>query len=299
MGAAGAPIRLSLLAGALSLGCGRAVHVDMLRSTETIVGRAARDGQIVLLTDAPALIVIDPAAARLTRQPVRSSDGASLQPWGLAEDRGSLFTVSRFVDLMKIDIGGSATRAARLDRPVANLLDLESGMAGQYAGEREGAPLAVSVDADGAFAPLRSPARRSFGLSTVEEGILHLLSCSAPPRVVCWLPDHAAIFEAGDAALRLRASLEGVPSVNASEVVSGSARRPIDDVLPAEDGKFLVLHRADDASGRHAVTMFDGLGRREGTLRLEEPVRVLLATDADSVLALTKAGALRKWTLPW
>ncbi len=228
-----------------------------------------------------------------------ASDGAHLKPWGLAEDEGALFTVSGFVDLMKIDTAGNTTRAARFERPVANLLDLDGRMAAQYATGEVGAPLAVHVGPDGTFTSLRSPRRVSFGLSSVEEEVLHLLSCSAPPRVICWLPHRAALFEMVHTALVAGASLEGFPEADVSQLISGRSQRLIDDVLANADGNYLVLHRADDAAGRQALTLFDRLGRRRRTLHLEEPLRLLLAADGSSGLALTRGGVLTTVNLTW
>lgn len=297
MGAPGAPIRLSfLLMGALAVACGPSVPVESLRSTETIVGRAFWNGQTALLTDAPALIVIDAEAARLSRRDVSATD-SPLKPWGLAEDAGSLFTVSEFVDLVRIDASGKTSRVARFERPVANLFDLPSGMAGQYAAAQPGSSLAVHIGRDGALTALHSPLRKSLGLSSVEEEILHFLSCSAPPRVVCWLPNSATLFEMRNAALRAGVTLEGLHGVNPTRVVSGSAQRLIDDVIANEDGSHIVLHRVDDAAGRQGLTWFDRLGRPAERFRLEEPLRLLVAIDEKTVLALTKSGALARMNL--
>ncbi|MDQ3169773.1 MAG: hypothetical protein M3Q55_06520 [Acidobacteriota bacterium] len=288
-----------LVAGTLSVACGPALPADALRSTETIVGRAAWNGQIVLLTDARALLVIDPVAALVSRREVVARDGTQLKPWGLAAADGALFTVSGFFDLMRIDAAGNATRAARFERPIANLLNLDDRMAAQYAAGDAGSPLAVQVGPSGRFTPLRSPPRVSFGLSSVEDEVLHLLSCSAPPRVVCWLPHRAALFEMAGTALVAGADLEGFAEADVTQVMSGRTHRLIDDVLADETGNYLVLHRAYDGAGQQALTWFDRLGRRRRTRRLEEPLRLLLAGGGRSALALSRRGVLTTVKLTW
>ena len=301
MSAAGVLIRLSaFLALALGVRCSAAKPaVEALKQTETIVGRATWNGNPALLTDAPALLVIDRVDKQVSRTALTTADGVPLKPWGLGEAGGALFTVSGFVDLVKIGADGRSTRAGRLERSLANLFDLDAGMAGQYASADEGAALALHVDADGALSPFRSPPRASHGLSSLEEGLLNLLSCSAPPRVICWLPARAALFEVVDSELVHLADLEGLPVGDPALLVAGNGQRAIDDVIAAERGTYLILHSVPGAPGHQRLTTFNSRGRQTHTRPLAGPVRILLVVEGKTVVALAASGAMVRIEVAW
>ncbi len=302
MGAAGALIRFSaLLVIALCVRCSavKPAPAEALKQTETIVGRATWHGNLALLTDVPALVVIDRVDGQVSRTMLTTADGAPLKPWGLGEAGGALYTVSDFVDLVKIGADGRTTRVGRLGRSLANLFDLDTGMAGQYASPDAGAALAVRVHADGVLSALRSPPRASHGLSTLEEGLLNLLSCSAPPRVICWLPARAALFEILDSALVPLADLERLPIGDPVLLVAGNGHRAIDDAIAAERGTYLILHPVPGAPGQQRLTTFDSRGRQTHTRPLDEPLRILLAVEGKTVVALARSGAMVSIEAAW
>ena len=297
MGAAGALIPLSMiLVVAVSVAasaCGRTESAESqaLKPTETIVGRAAWNGRTAVLTDAPALIVIEPRTRTLSRRALSIAPGTSPNLWGLGEDDGSLFTVSAFADLVRIEGDGRATAVARVERPLANLFDLDDGMGGQYASGDGGLSLAVRVRADGSLVPLHGPHRETFGLSPVEEGILNLFSCSSAPLVVCWRPGRGILFEFTASTLLPSADLERLPEMPPALVVAGNARA-IDDVIASADGGFLVLHSTLGNPGRQQITTFHRSGTQVGSMALEIPLRLLLSRERRSVVALARTGEI-------
>jgi hypothetical protein len=289
-----------LAALAVAVGCGEVQPPGppALTITEAIIGRAVHDGNPVFLTDAPALLSVDSVAGRITRTPLTTSSGDAFKPWGLAEAGGALFTVSGFLDLFEIEANGRATRVARLDRSLANLFDLDAGMAGQPASPEAAAPLALAVRTDGAVEPMPGPPRPSYGLSPVEDSILNLLSCSAPPAVVCWLPDRPALLRVAGAELRPAVDLEGLPAIAPSLLIAGTAHRAIDDVLATLDA-YWVLHREPGEPSQQRLTAFDTRGRRMHSLKLAAPFRALLTMEQGRVVALTSSGIVERVEVPW
>ena len=303
MGADGAPVPLSLIFvvavfAAASIACGRTGSVDRerLKPAETIVGRAAWNGRTAVLTDAPALLVIDPRSRTLSRRALSIAPSTSSTLWGLGEDGGSLFTVSAFSDLVRIDADGLATAVARVERPLANLFDLDDGMGGQYASADSALSLAVRVRPDGSLVPLHGPPREKFGLSPIEEGILNLFSCSGAPRVVCWRPGRGTLFEFTSSGLWPSAELEGLPQMQPALIVAGNARA-IDDVIASVDGNYLVLHSALGTPGRQQLTTFDSDGRQVGSMQPQIPLRLLLSKERISVVAMARTGEIVKLDL--
>ena len=263
-----------------------------ITASETIIGRASWDGRLAVLTSAPALVTIDPAARRTERVQVRGASRDVLELWGLGESGGKLYSISRFADLVRIDPDGRATVVTRLSRPFANLFDTEGGMAGQFAHDEAGRPLAWTVAADGALSPMNGPPRAPFSLSNAEAGVAHLLSCSTPPRVTCWLPGSAQPLSLTGDVLRAGPPLEGLTAAMATWVASGSAPQVIHDAIADEGRGLLVLHRGPGASDAQAVTLFDRDGRVSLTRAVPERLRMLVSISPTSVLAVGTSGML-------
>lgn len=259
-----------------------------LMPSETIIGRASWDGRLAVLTSAPALVIVDAAARRTARVQVQSANREVLELWGLGESDGKLYSISRFADLMTIAPDGRASSVARLSRPFANLFDTARGMAGQFAHDEAGRPLAWNVAPDGALTPLDGPPRAAFSLSNAEAGVAHLLSCSTPPRVTCWLPGSAQPLSLMEDVLKAGPPLEGVTAALATSVANGNAPQVIQDAIADEGRGFLVLHRG--ASGEQAVTLFDREGRVMLTRRTPERLRMLVSMSRTSVIAVGTSG---------
>lgn len=271
-------------------GCAAPPADETLRTTETVIGRARWRGHVAMLTDAPALLTVDAAGRKLTRTAVKSADAPSARLWGLAEQDGRLFTVSRFDRLVEIRPGGTVLDIAKLERPVANLIDLDAAMAVQPVGDAAGAPLMRRVDARGRLSAFESPLRVATGLAPSEGGLLQLLSCSVPPRPICWLPGVPRIFRASGHALDHGVALEGLPTPDAATLMATPERRVINDALLEADGGFLILR--NEAGNGQRLTRFAPEGRPASEITNAEPLRLLVSSDLGRVVAVTRAGRL-------
>ena len=260
-----------------------------LRATETVIGRALWQGQDMLLTDAPALVAIDRATGAIAYTAIEVPSPSTFAPWGLAEADGELFTISEFVRLMRVTPDGSIAEVATLERPVANLIDLPGGMAAQLSSEPDGTPLVVALGGSGRMSALESPARVDLGLAPAEESLLHLLACSTPPRVVCWLPHDSRLLVFDNAALAEAAVLEGLEPIPAATFISRLDRRVITDAVAADDGRFVVLHEGPTGSTQQ-ITTFDPRGSRLTSVPAPEPLRMLVASEGDEVLVIGRNG---------
>ena len=260
-----------------------------LRETETIIGRASWRGQDMLLTDAPALLAINRVTGALGRTSIMASPDVRFAPWGLAEVDDALFTVSGFRRLTRLAPDGSVAEVATLSRPLANLIDLPEGMAAQLSSEPAGSPLLVRLRGSGDISALESPARAAAGLTPAEESLLHLVACSAPPRVICWLPNDNRLLVFAGGALVEGPALEGLDPIPAATLISQLDRRVIVDAMATDDGHFVVLHGGYDESFQH-VTTFDLRGRRVGSAPAPEPLRVLVSSERREILAISRNG---------
>lgn len=268
-----------------------------LRATETIIGRALWQGQDMLLTDAPALIAVDRATGSVAYTSIQTSPDVRFAPWGLAEAGGALFTISGFVRLMRVTPAGSIAEAAMLERPLANLVDLSDGMAAQLSSEPAGSPLVASVTGTGRISPLESPARAALGLTPAEESLLHLIACSTPPRVICWLPNKNQLLAFDNGALVEVAMLEGLEQIPAATLIARLDRRVITDAVASDDGRFVVLHEGH-AGSPQLVTTFDARGRRLASTPAPEPLRLLVASAGSELLAFTREGRTTRMRRP-
>lgn len=296
-GAAVASARLSALVMLLHLaalsGCTPGTPAAAVRSSETIIGRAAWQGRVVMLTDAPALISIDPAAFALTRTELSADGVPADRLWGLAEQDGRLFTIAAFFTLVEVvttDGKARLVKVAALQRPVANLIDLDAGMGAQPVDSTAGAPLLETLDLRGRLHPYPSPLRAAIGLTPGEENLMHLLSCSLPPDPVCWLPADPRLFEASEHALTGGPSLSVSMAGDAAQIAALTSRRVFDDILRAADGGFIVLHVEE--GGAQRLSRFGPDGARVTGIAPAEPLRLLVAATAGKVVALTRNGRI-------
>ncbi len=282
---------MTLLLIASAMACERAGAVPAsLPPTETIVGRARWQGKLVLLTDGPALVTIEPAGG-VVRVPVEGPRGA-FDPWGLAESDGKLFTVAGFSTLMQVSADGAVSDPVPLELPLTNLVDLPDGMAVQAAGANAGASLLMHVNGAGRLLPLRSPPRRRFGLTAAEENLLHLLSCSAPPQVICWLPNDDHLFAFDNDELREVLRLADLRVIADDQFLQNLDLRVITDALVSAEGEYLVLHDDAGSSAVQMISSFDADGRKIGAISAPEPLRLLVAATAREAEALSRAGYL-------
>ncbi len=264
---------------------------DALGVAETVIGRARWRGNVVLLTDAPALITVDVDRVVMTRQPMARAGVPVSRLWGLAEDEGRLFTISAFDRLVEIDGSATFVEVARLKRAALNLVDLPSGMAVQLAGQSAGSPLLVAVNAAGTMTPLSSPLRSALGLTPPEEGLLHLLSCSVPPESICWLPGDVRVFAAGERGLVHRSRLAGLSPPDPASLIAAPERRVIEDAVGHGDRGDIVLRNVS-GNGTQRLTHYARDGARTADVVPVQPLRLLVSVSSRGVIAITRTGRL-------
>jgi len=262
-----------------------------VRATERIAGRALTADRAVLLTNAPALVRIPLDGGGPVRIALARDSGTG-RLWGLGEIDGRLYSVAGFMDLVTLSPQGIVGTAGRFGRPIGNLLDTPSGMAGQLAMDDAGGALAWVVDAAAQLRPLPGAVRHALGGSRAEDSVLHLLSCSLPPRVVCWLPGSNRLFAMRGGRLDAALELESVPSLSPARLLASPDARVIQDALRLEDGTVLCLFRPAASRDRTALALFTGDGRLLRSLEPREPLRVLLFNRATRVVAVAASGRL-------
>lgn len=280
-----------LLAGGVAA-CAPTPHAPTaVRATERIIGRAMAADRAVLLTNAPALVSIPLDAGPLATSAV-ARDRAASRLWGLGEVDGRLYSVAGFLELVTLSPHGTVATAARFGRPMGNLLDTASGMAGQLAMDDAGKPVAWVVDTAARLTVLSGAVRQALGGSRAEDGVLHVLSCSLPPRVVCWLPGSNQLFVLGGSRLDAALALESVPGIPPARLLSSPGARAIQDALWLDDGTVLCLFRPSGSSDRTSLALFAADGRLLRTIEPRAPLRLLLFNRRNHVVAVAASGHL-------
>lgn len=264
----------------------------VLNETERVVGRAALSDQVVLLTNRPALVMIRPASGGIQRVPIGGRSGARL--WGLGEAGRALYSIADFSDLVRLTVDASVVRVEQVAQPsprVGNLLDSATGMIAQHAVDEPGTPMVWELDASGRLSGMRAPRRVSLGLARAEESLLHLLSCSVPPRVVCWLPGSNELLMLDATGLERLATLESVDPVAPAALLAKPETRAIHDAIAVDDERVVVLFDGDgSAAARIGEFGKDGSKIRE--LRSPVPVRMFVWADARHITAIARSGHL-------
>lgn len=285
-------VRIAAIPGLLlCLGCSQPDTRAAVGEAEVVIGRARWRGNPVLLTDTPALVIIDVDRRTVRRQLLGDSGAGVSRLWGLAEDQGRLFSISAFDTLVEIDASGAFVEVARLGRAVLNLIDIDPGMAAQLASQPAGAPLLMSVDTAGALTAFPSPARTALGLTPPEEGLLHLLSCSVPPESICWLPGDTSIFASGAHALVPRARLAGLSPPAPAALIAAPERRVLEDAIRNGDDGVTVLRNLPGA-GVQRVTRYSLEGHVAFDAAPVEPLRLFVADSRHGLLAIARSGRL-------
>lgn len=282
---------------AVSAGCAAPqAESVVLRGSDRVVGRAALGSDIAMLTNEPALIRIHATSGELSRHSIRGRDGAKPGLWGLGAIGDALYSVADFKRLVRIESGdaGFQTRdVAQLDHAAGNVLDAPSGMFGQRVVDEPGRPVAARLDGDGKFHPIDAPARVSMGLARAEEGLLHLLTCSVPPRAICWMPGSNDILALDDSGLRHLATLHAVPRIAPTLLIARPTARAIQDALWMSDDLLVVLFQ-DGGDAGTVMASFDRSGRMVQRIRSLQPLRLLVAEAEGAVLAITREGTLAR-----
>ena len=274
-----------LLAAACS-GCRLAAPHDLaVTPRDIIVGRATTPAGIVILTNEPALVRVD-WEGRIFRSALQKPPA---KLWGLASAGDELFSVAGFVDLVRVSSGGAVDKRARFPNPIANLVDTEDGMAAQLAVDAAGAALLMAADKGARLGAMPGMRRSAFGLSRAEEGVLHLLSCSAPPRVTCWLPGSDELLKVDERGVTAAARLEKVERITPARLIAQPARRAIHDALALPGDTFVVL-LGRPGSSKPVITIFDGAGRLKREVATVRPLRVLLDQSERGVRAIDVDG---------
>ena len=266
----------------------------VLRGADRVIGRAALGQQVVMLTNEPALIRIDAESGRSTRQAVAGPDRAKPRLWGLGQIAGGLYSINEFKRLVRLDISASGVEArdvAQLARAAGNLIDTPSGMAVQFAADDPGEPIAAGLDQAGYLAAISAPARVPLGLQRAEEGLLHLLTCSAPPRVLCWTPGSNALLAADDRGIQPLVTIEVIPRIAPTLLIARPTARAIQDALWLGDDLVAVLFQDGDAAGT-VLAEFNLAGRMVRQLQPQQPVRLLVSATRGGMLAITESGLL-------
>jgi hypothetical protein len=265
----------------------------MLAAGERIAGRAAWHGRLAVLTTAPALIMVDPATREYSKRQVRTEAGVKL--WGLGEHDGHLYSIARFRDVVRLipsADGVSVEQAGVTAEPLGNLVDTAAGMAGQIALETAGRPLAWHVDRTGSLAPLPSPPRTALKLSRAEESLLHLMSCSVPPRVICWLPGSDTLLRIDDGRIGPFVRIDAVRPVTPAALLARPESRSIEDAIAVSDTAVAVLFDAHGGGPGSALLEYSDSGLLLRELSLTVPLRLLLWASHDRVLAIARSGGL-------
>lgn len=196
------------------------------------------------------------------------------------------------MDLVRLSPDGTRTRAAAFRKPMGNLFDTEDAMAGQIAIDDASMPLAWSIDEAGGMDALAGSVRQSLGASRAEEGVLHLLSCSVPPRVICWLPGSSQLFVLEDDRLEARLELESVASLSPARMLERPESRLIQDALRTEHGTIVAAVRDVPEKPGTTLAEYGAKGRLLRRLSPPAPLRLLVGSRAGTVFAITVSGRL-------
>ena len=267
--------------------CARAEAGRVVRPGEVVIGRASVADGVVLLTSDSVLVHVD-NASRIRRVTLETPPA---KLWGLGSIGEQLYSIAGFVDLVRISSEGRVQRVARYERPVANLVDLPAGIGAQPAVDHPGTPLLWSSDEAAHLSPVGGATRRSLSLPRAEEGVLHLLSCSAPARVVCWLPGSDEVLSLDERGLLPAVRLDTVRRVAPARLITQPNRRAIHDAAQAPGGSFIVLF---DRDGRDAPALaeFESSGKLLRWLESPARVRMILDVGAARLRVILASGRL-------
>jgi hypothetical protein len=119
---------------------------------------------------------------------------------------------------------------------------------------------------------------------------MHLLSCSLPGRVVCWLPGSDEVLELTDGGLFAIATLDGVRRIAPARLIEQPHRRAIHDVVLTPAGTLIVLFDRDRRGP--GLAEFDSGGKLLRRLETRLRIRMLLDANADRVRAVTSIGQI-------
>ncbi|HUF24279.1 MAG TPA: hypothetical protein VMN81_09140 [Vicinamibacterales bacterium] len=262
-----------------------------LSAGDTVAGRAALGSRIALLTSEPALITADLDLRTLRRTPIARRAGEP-NLWGLGESGGVLHSIAGFSELVRIAPDGSARHTARFQHAMGNLIDTAAGMAAQRAVDNAGTPLAWHVDTSAGLSPMAGPPRQSLGMSRAEEGALHLLSCSAPPAVVCWLPGSNELLTIDRNQVFPVARIDTVMPIAPARLIAEPSSRAIQDAVPTGRGTYIVLFREYAQREQTVMGEFGARGERLRVLAAPEPLRLLLGVRDGLIVAIARSGRL-------
>lgn len=275
----------------LVAGCQARAGEVVLPAHERVIGRARVGRHAVLLTDAPAMVTIDSASQSISRHVIVRQPGAA-KLWGLGEINGALFSIEGFSDLLRVGITGTTQKVSSFDRPMGNLFDTQEGMAGQIAIDAPETPLAWSVDANAKLTPLSGVVRQGFGLSRAEESVVQLMTCSVPPRVLCWLPGSSQLLLLDREGIEGRVDLESVGSVTPARMLGHPEFRVIQDAIATARGTFIVSFREEAGEAKTALAEFGAKGHLLRRFSASHDIRLLLAEREGAMLAISSSGYL-------
>lgn len=248
-----------------------------------IIGRAAIQHDVALLTNEPAIVRIS-ESGKVTKTAIAGAPG---RLWGLGSIGADLYSVSGFVDLVRIAPTGDTTPVARFSRPIGNLFDTLSGLAVQHVVDAAGAPLAWKASAAAELTMLAGAERKSLALTGPEEGLLHFLTCSVPPDVACWLPGSNEVLSVSDTAITPVSKLAGIVPVAARDLLSRPSRRAIQDAVRVADGAVVALVPGERHTALHE---FNHAGTPLKTIPTSSPLRALLRARVGGIQALSRDG---------
>jgi hypothetical protein len=271
--------------------------------SESIVGRAAGEGRVWLLTAARWLVLVDLRGLRTAR--VQLSDMNPDEPvWGLGRlHDGSLWTLVGYRSLAELDGSGRVVAHVELERPHLGIFGWRDRLILQVAGLAPNGPALV-------WRTRTDNTPRAFGalaiqpLATRAETIAsHLALCgmSQHAELPCWFSHELRIH---------RVHWNGVSRVSVASELGltekppdlGSASmppRPVRDAYIDRIGDLWLLAITPDedvegaSAGASQLAHYDAQGKLVGVTRLGEAARLILSARPDAVDLLSVSGHLR------
>lgn len=283
----------------------KTVRAAVLSADETVIGRARRGRDIVMLTAGKRLIAIAPDGVVSSQLDMPD---LSDRVWGLAySGDGELWTLEGRDALRSLPAAGQTARRLRLDGAYVGVhsgpgyllyqpYDFRVGSALLYRGAagEVGARVGTLTVAADAGPRLAAWVKSLVQCSVVHEG-----------RTACW-PAGAALVDLIDASgrgvlLRLAELTPARPM--GGEEFAASGRPLLQDVWLADAASFWVLAndqsmRSDGDRGATELWKFSTAGKLLSRHRLPQRARMLLASDAAGVLVLGAEGDLVRVEVP-
>lgn len=274
----------------------RISRTAIVSESTVIAGRAKRENLVLLLTDAPALLRVDPHDGSATRRELTGlRNGES--PWNLALTAdGSLWTLLSFRALARLT--DEAQVVERFERTIALGLYGHHGLVLQFFGTEPGANALVHGPPGGAtwqgFGSLKV---RALGTHRAGRAVANLVYCGMTDtaELPCWFVDATAVDfvrpEGGGRLVELGGAVQAVAPRPA--LVEGLPH-PIRDLYIDASGAFWTLwtdgDRVEDANLGWVIARYSRSGELLDVAALPEPVRLILRCQRNECRLLARSG---------